>query len=378
MTTGSIVALAVERISRPVEGMHRAIARPWFAATGRPGKVPHLVHDSISRLVYGSIRVGAAVVAAGLDARATVDAPSDDRAGAIANGLWGDALGRRDGHLGIAMSIRDPQGSPITITTETAVPAATAHLVVMVHGLMQTERSWHGTEEAPGLFQAVEAEPDLTSIAVRYNTGLSVATNGEQLAALIEAVHASWPVPVRSIALVGHSMGGLVALSAVATARRAGHAWIEAARDVVTIGTPHKGAPLEKIVHLAARGLAATSQTRPLAEFLEARSQGIKDLRYPSTDVADESTRTADLSTVVHRVVAGVVTSDPAHRMGTVLGDLIVPPSSSTGFPTSDPADVLVVGGANHFDLIHHPVVIERVLVWLRSSDTASSSCPVV
>jgi pimeloyl-ACP methyl ester carboxylesterase len=228
--------------------------------------------------VYGSVRLGAAAVVAGLNARATVDTPSDHRARAIANGLWGDALGRRDGHLGIVMGIRDSQGSPITLGPEldAAFPTANAHLVVMVHGLMQTERSWHGTGALPGLFHALEAEPGLTSISVRYNTELPVATNGAQLAKLIEAVHASWPVPVRSISLVGHSMGGLVALSAVANARRAGYEWIDSADDVVTIGSPHRGAPLEKFVHVAARGLGMASHTRPLAEFLETRSQGIK------------------------------------------------------------------------------------------------------
>jgi hypothetical protein len=43
---------------------------------------------------------------------------------------------------------------------------------------------------------------------------------------------------------------------------------------------------------------------------------------------------TAAVSKVVHRVVAGVVTSDPGHRMGAILGDLVVPASSGTGLPT--------------------------------------------
>ena len=65
MSLGCAVSLAAERIVMPVERMHHAIARPWFAALGTLGKPVQLAHDAISRMVYGSIRFGAVVVGSG-------------------------------------------------------------------------------------------------------------------------------------------------------------------------------------------------------------------------------------------------------------------------------------------------------------------------
>jgi|GEM_PF-7040078 len=73
MGLGSAVALATERIVTPVEGMHRAIARPWLAALGPLGRPVQAAHNAVSRMVYGSIRLGAAAVGVGLDASESVD-----------------------------------------------------------------------------------------------------------------------------------------------------------------------------------------------------------------------------------------------------------------------------------------------------------------
>jgi pimeloyl-ACP methyl ester carboxylesterase len=235
---------------------------------------------------------------------------------------------------------------------------------------MQTERCWRGTDTRPGLSRSLEDHPDLTPVSVRYNTGRAIAANGARLASLLEEIHAGWPQPVASIALVGHSMGGLVIRSACAAASRAGHAWIEAVSDVVTIGSPHGGAPLEKLVSAAAWGLSVAPQTRPLADFLDTRSQGIKDLRAGSIGYTpdEELSEAAQPSHVRHHFVAGVITTNPAHPFGAVVGDLMVRPASSTRAPTVAPANVVVLGGASHFDLLHEPAVIDRVMAWLAPS----------
>lgn len=372
MSLGSAVSLAAERIVKPVEGMHRAIAKPWFAAVGVLGKPVHVAHEAISRVVYGSIRVGAAAVGIGLDVRTSADPSAAGGVRAFVNGLWGDKLGRHEPRLGTPMSVCDQRGSPIPLGTElaSAFPAATGHLVVLVHGLIKTERCWYGTDTRPGLIQPLEGHPALTPVAVRYNTGLAVATNGARLASLLEEVRNGWPQPVQSIALVGHSMGGLVIRSACAAALSAGHGWIEAVSDVVTIGSPHGGAPLEKFVNAATSGLRVVPQTRPLADFLDTRSRGIKDLRagrigYAADVEPSEATRSSD---VRHHFVAGVITSNPAHPIGAVVGDLMVRPASSTGAPTLEPTSVVVVGGVSHFGLLNEPAVIQHVMGWLEPS----------
>ncbi len=372
MSVGSMVTLAAERIVKPVEGMHRAIAAPWFAALGAVGAPVRVAHDLISRVVYGSIRIGAAAVGVGLDTRVAPDSSSADPLRAFVNGLWGDALGRHEPRVATAMSVRDSSGAPIPLGPElhAAFPDATGRLVVLVHGLVMTERSWDGTDGNPGLIRSLEDSPVLTPVAVRYNTGLAVAANGARLASLLEELHARWPQPVQSIALVGHSMGGLVIRSACAAAVHAGHGWIDDVSDVVAIGAPHRGAPLEKFVDVAARGLRVAPQTRPLADFLETRSQGIKDLRAGTIGHLPgiASSDGAQPSHVRHHFVAGVITSDPAHPVGAVVGDLMVRPASSTSAPTLEPTNVAVLGGVSHFDLLHEPAVIDHVMGWLTPS----------
>lgn len=369
MSLGTAVALVVERIVEPVEAMHRTLTRPWFAAFGAPGRMVGLAHDTITGLVYGSIRTGAAAVAVGIDTRVAVDSPSAEVAQAFVDGLWGDELGRHGPRLATSMSVRDRQGGPIPVGPDlaAALPTATGRVVVLVHGLIETERCWHGTDGRPGLIDSLEDHPVLTPVAVRYNSGLPVASNGALLASLLEALHAHWPQPVRSIALVGHSMGGLVARSACAAADRAGHRWIEEVTDVITIGSPHRGAPLEKLVAIVARALGAAPQSRPLADFLDARSQGIKDLRFGSigVDPGAEPGSAGPAGDVEHHFVAGVITANPVHPVGALVGDLMVRPASSTRAREVAPSSVAVVGGTHHFDLLHQPAVVDRVMGWL-------------
>jgi pimeloyl-ACP methyl ester carboxylesterase len=369
MSLGSTIAYATDRIVRPVEGMHRAISRPWFAAVGLLGRPVQLVHDAISGVVYEAIRFGSAVIGKGIDARGGISQSTADTAQAVVNGLWGDALAR-DGHrLAMPMSLRDPKGAEIPSggLPDKALPTATGRLVVLVHGLIKTDRCWRGTEAKPGLIRSLENRDDITPVAVRYNTGLPIAANGARLASLLEEVHSDWPVPIQSIALVGHSMGGLVVRSAHAAGIRAGHIWADHLSDIVTIGTPHRGAPLEKMVNFAASGIGVAPQTRPVAEFLNTRSQGIKNLRYGMTghDSNPMPSPPTPPSEVKHHLVAGVVTSHPGHPIAAIVGDLMVRPASSTSIRQLDPIDVVVLGGVTHSELLYDPAVIDHVLGWL-------------
>jgi pimeloyl-ACP methyl ester carboxylesterase len=263
------------------------------------------------------------------------------------------------------MSVHDRSGEPVPFGPgiAAAFPSATGHLVLLVHGLMESERCWDGTDITPGMVRAIEEHPGLTPVAVRYNTGLSIESNGARLASLVEALHDAWPLPVQSISIVGHSMGGLIARGACVAGVRAGHRWIEDVTDVVTIGTPHEGAPLEKFANLVAWGLGVTSQTRPLADFLDSRSRGIKDLRFGTIDDAEDTL--GALSHIDHHLVGGVVTSNPDHPVGAIVGDLMVRPASSTRARGLDPTNVLVVGSARHSDLLHDSAVIDTVVRWL-------------
>ena len=127
---------------------------------------------------------------------------------------------------------------------------------------------------------------------VRYNSGRHISENGRSLSELMEELVAAWPVEVERIALVGHSMGGLVARSACCHAAEDGADWARLVRHSVSLGTPHMGAPLEQAVHVLSAGLAALPETRPFANFLRRRSGGIRDLRQGS--LVDEDWRDCD------------------------------------------------------------------------------------
>ena len=101
------------------------------------------------------------------------------------------------------------------------------------------------------------------------------------LARFVEA----YPVPVEEVALVGHSMGGLVARSAAHYGRAAREPWVDELRHVACIGSPHLGAPLEKAAHVLSgvlRRVDAAGAQVP-AELIGTRSAGIRDLRHGYT-----------------------------------------------------------------------------------------------
>ncbi len=352
MNLGSAVALAVRRLVQPVEEMHYAIARPWFTALGPAGKPLRAAHEGTARLVYDSIRLGATAIEIGFASRESAE-PGGAKTRALVSGLWGDSLAP---HVRTtSMSIRDHAGCVIPLRKsdlEDAYPGATGRLVVLAHGLVETERRWMGNDPDSGVLAALSAHPGLTPITVRYNSGLAVTANGERLAGMLDELQRNWPVPVTSIALVGHSMGGLVVRSACAAAKRAEHPWLDRVEDIVTIGSPIRGTPVERIVEGLAQGLSVAPQTRPLADFIDTRSQGIKDLRWGEPRSEDLDATGSELpSAIKHHFVAGVVTSDPAHPVGAAIGDLIVRPTSGAGAPEVDSSNVVLVGGVNHFDL---------------------------
>ena len=70
---------------------------------------------------------------------------------------------------------------------------------------------------------ALAAALDYTPLYVRYNTGLHTSQNGRELAAQLEQLVMHWPVPVKEITIIAHSMGGLVTRSAGITDLRYGH-----------------------------------------------------------------------------------------------------------------------------------------------------------
>jgi pimeloyl-ACP methyl ester carboxylesterase len=265
-----------------------------------------------------------------------------------------------------------------------AFPAPTPRLVVFLHGLMETEFAWRLGERRSGQTYGSSLARDLpcTPVYVRYNSGRHVSENGASLADLLEALVAAWPLPVSEIALVGHSMGGLVARSGCHLAAERGDAWVGRVRHVVSLGTPHLGAPLARGVHYASSALGTLPETRPLAGLLRRRSAGIRDLRQGSLVDADWRDRDPDalravaceevplLEGAVHCFVSATLTTDPKHPVGRLIGDTLVLESSASGRSRSrrigfDDEHGMHVGGTHHLALLNHPAVYPRLREWL-------------
>ena len=237
------------RAAGGIGGMHTAIAGRVFRYVGAGAAPVRVVHDTIAGGVYGGLRGATTLLGRGADTVLAQGAVTERRVisttrrgsaliGAV-TGLIGDQLEREESDLVEPLAVRVDGCAvpPARDALAAAFPDATPRLVVFVHGLMGTEHYWRIGEAERGTYATRLAE-DLgtTAIDVRYNTGRHVSENGASLDELVEALVDAWPVPVDEIALVGHSMGGLVARSACHHGSCRGAACTGRVRHVVSLG----------------------------------------------------------------------------------------------------------------------------------------------
>lgn len=317
-----------------------------------------------------------------------------DAALGLVNAAVGDRLRQRRNGLDLGMVLRAYDhyleiGDPETLAA--SLEAALAHagrapaprVAVFVHGLGTTEWSWALEAEAyhgdPGTTFGALLERDLgiTPLYVRYNTGTHVSENGRALAALLETLAAAYPAPLEELVLCGHSMGGLVVRSACHYGTERGATWLRHVRRVFCLGSPHQGAPLEKLGNVLTGVLGAIDLPGTLvpARILERRSAGIKDLRHGALVDEDWLGRDPDalrdegrrevplLPGVAYHFVSATVTRDPAHPLGHLVGDLLVRVPSARGpaFSLERPFAIETAGfgGVLHHQLQNHPAVYE-------------------
>lgn len=350
--------------------VHGLLRRPTGAGPG-PGEQ---LHRGIAAGVYGGLGLGLRATARGLGAAADRGIgprlESDPRGRflqAAVNGLIGDRLEQERPRLAIRMAVRhesaDVPLDPPSLTA--AFPAATSRLAVFLHGLCENEAHWDRARGERGTtYGEALAEHGWTPVFLRANTGLGLRSNGVELAALMQRLVEEWPVDVTRIALVGHSMGGLVMRAAGAVATETDRPWTELVSDVVTLGCPHLGAPVARGVGHGSRGLGRLPETAAFGRILDWRSVGVHDL------VVGLAQDVPPLPHARYRLVSATLTASARHPVGHVVGDLLVRQRSAYGrdrygaelFPG---ADVLHVGRADHFDLLNHPEVERALRDWL-------------
>ena len=404
---GVFAGVALGEVAELTRDVPRAVAARVFGLLGTAAAPVQLMHDGIAAIAHTAVRLGvrAAPAVAGA-AAAEFAPPSVDSVHAnarghfllnVLNGFWGDRLATERPSLAAAFTMRTHQGPLRRVPANVAHDAgadATGSLIVFVHGLCESDRYWWlGAQKQYGdpdstYGSRLRAEAGWTPLYASYNSGLHVSDNGAELSVALDRLVASWPTPVNRIALVGHSMGGLVVRSAAHHGDAAGAAWVGSLRHVVTLGAPHLGAPLERAVNAGTHVMSRHGETRPFATWLNRRSVGIKDLRYGAVLADDWSGFDAD-ERLVDRctpasMVRGVTYSAASATLsrqprGPFAHDLLVQHASAHGIGALrrldlEPGHVFHLGGKTHFHLLNDPLVHAQLRTWLEATDQPSSA----
>jgi pimeloyl-ACP methyl ester carboxylesterase len=337
------------------------------------------VTGGLTGLIYRSIRGTTRIVGRGLDmglAPVAAMLPEGEANAArnawvsAINGVYGDHLARTGNPLAIDMGFRhdgarvDPQRPGDTLA------GTTGRLLVVVHGLCLNDQHW--TRDGENRIEAVAVEHGYTPVFLRYNSGRSIATNGREFAEQLETLLRHWPQPVREVVIVGHSMGGLVARSAVHHGRAARREWPRSLRRLVFLGTPHHGAPLERGGHRLDYVMELSPYVAPFTRLGKSRSAGITDLRYGSIteDEQEFVPLPQDVDCYALAATLGKRRGRVAERL---VGDGLVPLDSALGrhrdaARTLDLPDERQWVGyeMGHLELLGRPEVYAQLRKWLK------------
>lgn len=311
------------------------------------------------------------------------------------NGAFGDHLQAENNGL-VQQACFYHAGQPLPLNShaiQAAHPQLTGRICVLLHGLACNESAWNLLAESQWQQEGVnyghllQQDHGYTPFFLRYNSGLRIADNGQFLNDLLEQLVDAYPMPVEELVLIGHSMGGLVARSAchqVADVRgEAQSTWARHLQQVVCIGSPHHGSPLERVAHWGTHALGQLDITAPVARSINLRSIGVKDLRYGYLDHADWLQDNPDapqadgrqpyrrLEHVQYNFIYASVTAAEGSGLANTLGDGLVNVDSGAGrHPKPELAKTLeartaFIGGLNHMQLLNHRKVYQQIQEWL-------------
>jgi pimeloyl-ACP methyl ester carboxylesterase len=373
----SLVVGAVRDVHGSISGrVHGVIDRLAGAET-----VDHRVHRGIASAVYGGIGLGLKASARGLRKADQLGfgGPIERSARgrfvvSAVNGLIGDRLVAEGSALAIETGVRHgARDVPLDRDSlGAAYPDATDAVVVFLHGLCETEHYWdrrsrpRRTDDTstPSYGARLAADEGWTPVYLRANTGLSIAECGVAVNSVLGRLVDAWPTEVRRIALVGHSAGGLIARAACAVSTSEDRNWTLLVTNIVTLGAPHLGSPVERSIARGVRTANKVPELAPFARIFEQRSVGVLDLH---DGLADEVPHVPHAR---YHLVAATLSKSPRHPVAATIGDLLVPYRSAAGLlPSGEEifpeADVLHVPGASHFDLLNHDDVYAAIRSWL-------------
>lgn len=362
------ITTLVEKMHHTIQLVHPPLGASRAAATG-----------GLTGLIYRTIRGTTRTIGKGIDAglapiseflpEGETAAARDAWVSAI-NGVYGDHLERTLNPLAIDMQFRH-DGQPV----DPELPAdvitdVTGKVLLVIHGLCLNERHWN--RAGRNRIEQVARDHDYTLLYLRYNSGRSIGSNGRQLADMLETLHSRWPVTLQGLVLVGHSMGGLVARSAMHRGSSAGHDWRRLLRKLFALGTPHHGAPLERGGHRLDYVMELSPYVAPFTSLGKARSEGITDLRHGNIS-GDEKQFVPLPGDVACYVLAATLGRKRGLLAERLIGDGLVPLDSALGRHAdasrtlSIPKERQWIGyEMGHLELLGRPEVYTQLEKWLR------------
>jgi pimeloyl-ACP methyl ester carboxylesterase len=379
-----LAVTAVEGVIDLLEAFHgRVIGEPVSEATA--GGIPGFA--------YRKMRASTAIVSRWCDellARPAA-APGErmtsvEREAVVAalNGVMGDYLADSGNPLAIQMRLRH-NGQALDLKKRAlaaAIPEASGKLLILVHGLCRCDLHWRRGGHDHGA--ALARDLGYTPVYLHYNSGFHISSNGREFSGLMEELVKEWPVPIEEVAILAHSMGGLVARSACYYGKEEGHVWLQHLDKMIFLGTPHHGAPLERGGNWLTVVLGRSAYTAPFARLGRIRSAGITDLRYGNLvdedwkgrdrfDHVGDCRRPVPLPRGVKcYTIAGTTGRREGDLRDRFLGDGLMPLDTALGrheqqartlsFPKSRQ---WVAYGTHHLDLIGRLAVYEKIREWL-------------
>lgn len=387
-----LVKTAIVGVVDLVEAMHnRIVHAPYLPST----PVQHII-SAIAAISYQNIRWSTRLIGGGTD-RALGRLSRElgtDHAGpkavtlrAVLNGVIGDYLHETENPLEIPMEVRF-QNESLNLTREDLaerIPDASGKILLMVHGSCMNDRQW--TRKGCNHGEVLARQSGSTAVYLRYNSGLHISQNGRKLSDLLEELVQHWPVEVKEVTFLTHSMGGLITRSAYHYGTVQGQSWMGCVRKIFFLGSPHHGAPLERLGNQVDVLLGRFTLSKPLARLGKIRSTGITDLRYGN--LADEDWQSKDrfapeadqrrhiplpenVRCYTVAAVLGKAVREPALSLSKLTGDGLVGLNSALGLhddPESSlnfkPENTRVVYQCGHLDLLSNVRVGQILEEWM-------------
>ncbi len=378
--TDIVEAIHREIILRPLGRFNEGNVSKW--QRGLTGRIYGAVRQ-VTKLVGNNLASALRLYKSILNQKNTQPLPRKiEQLVNVLNGVMGDRLVHHNNPLAISMVLYDRSFSPIDGRPQRK--EISGRVIILCHGLCMSHLSWQIHESDSLGKHIIRSLPKATVLYLNYNTGQRISSNGLNFSKVLQKLVDDNP-NISQIDLVGHSMGGLVARSALFYGKQQGFNWVKRVGNLITLGAPHHGASLERIGYFVQDMIAKLPFANSLARLGDLRSVGIIDLRHGSIRDADwqfvkgriglrqDLRHSAPLPSNIHSYFIAATLAEAHYdaKATKLLGDGLVTIESALGEGEGEHALFVPEGhkavfyGVSHYNLIYNDRVRKQVVAWL-------------